>query len=86
MFSFFGATAPGGFVVGGVFSTIFAQWVWWSWGYWVMGVCFVLAGMGFLVILSSSRPKTHNNFNVIERLDLLGAAVGISGLVLINFA
>lgn len=87
VFSFFGATAPGGFVVGGVFSAIFAQWVWWPWGYWVMGiVCFILAGMGFVVIPSSSRPKTVNTFNIIERLDLLGAAVGISGLVLVNFA
>lgn len=87
VFSFFGATAPGGFVVGGVFSAIFTQWVWWPWGYWVMGtVCFVLAGMGFLVIPPSSRPKTDDNFNIIERLDLLGGTVGISGLVLVNFA
>lgn len=29
IFSLFGATAPGGFIVGGVFSSIFAQFVWW---------------------------------------------------------
>jgi MFS family permease len=29
IFSLFGATAPGGFIVGGVFSSIFAQFLWW---------------------------------------------------------
>ncbi|KAJ5464470.1 MFS general substrate transporter [Penicillium daleae] len=53
----------------------------------VMGiVCFVLAGIGFLVIPTSSRCKTDDHVNLTERLDLLGAAVGISALVLVNFA
>lgn len=87
VFSLFGACAPGGYVVGGVFSSIFAQLVWWPWGYWIMGiVCFILAGMGFLVIPSTPSPKKDDSINTVERLDLYGAAAGISGLVLINFA
>lgn len=87
VFSLFGACAPGGYVVGGVFSSIFAQLVWWPWGYWVMGiVCFILAAMGFLVIPYTPRPKTDRSVNLAERIDLYGAALGISGLVLINFA
>lgn len=31
-FSLFGATAPGGYVTGAAFSSIFAQLVWWPWG------------------------------------------------------
>ncbi|OGE49482.1 hypothetical protein PENARI_c021G05602 [Penicillium arizonense] len=50
IFSLFGATAPGGFVVGGVFSSIFAQLVWWPWAYWVMGIaCAMLALIGKVV-------------------------------------
>lgn len=87
IFSLFGATAPGGFIVGGVFSSIFAQLVWWPWGYWVMGmVCAVLALAGWLIIPYAPRPRFDDDIPFWERLDLLGAATGISGLVLINFA
>ncbi|KAL4891148.1 major facilitator superfamily domain-containing protein [Aspergillus ambiguus] len=87
IFSFFGATAPSGFIVGGVFSSIFAQLVWWPWAYWVMGmVCFVLAALGLLVIPYTPRPHLKDNVPIWVRLDLLGAVAGISALVLINFA
>lgn len=87
IFCLFGATAPGGFVVGGVFSSIFAQLVWWPWGYWVMGiVCFILAGLGPLVIPYSAPPKLDDDMSPTVRLDLAGAATGISGLALINLA
>ncbi|KAL5363112.1 MFS general substrate transporter [Aspergillus floccosus] len=86
IFSFFDATAPSGFIVGGVFS-IFAQLVWWPWAYWVMGmVCFVLAALGLLVIPYTPRPHFKDNVPICVRLDLLGAAAGISTLVLINYA
>ncbi|PYH70526.1 MFS transporter [Aspergillus vadensis CBS 113365] len=87
IFSCFGATAPGGFIVGGVFSSLFAQLVWWPWAYWVMGmVCFVLAALGILVIPVTHRPKFTDNMTAWLRLDILGAITGISALVLINFA
>ncbi|KAJ5700827.1 hypothetical protein N7536_003840 [Penicillium majusculum] len=87
IFSLFGATAPGGFIVGGVFSSIFAQLVWWPWGYWVMGItCAILALVGWLVIPYSPQPKFDDKLRLWQRLDLIGATVGISGLVLINFS
>ncbi|RHZ65510.1 uncharacterized protein CDV56_108070 [Aspergillus thermomutatus] len=87
VFSLFGAAAPGGFVVGGVFSSLFAQRVWWPWGYWVMGMgCFVLAGLGLLVIPHIPRQKFNDRLSPIVRLDVLGAATGICGLILINLA
>ncbi|KAL3484798.1 MFS general substrate transporter [Aspergillus germanicus] len=87
IFSFFGATAPSGFIVGGVFSSIFAQMVWWPWGYWVMGmVCFVFAVLGALLIPSTPKPHFKDDMSIWARIDLLGATVGISAMVLINFA
>ncbi|PYI18590.1 MFS general substrate transporter [Aspergillus violaceofuscus CBS 115571] len=87
IFSCFGATAPGGFIVGGVFSSIFAQLVWWPWAYWVMGiVCFVLSVLGLLVIPQTHRPQFKDGLSTWARLDVVGATTGISALVLINFA
>ncbi|KAJ5505223.1 hypothetical protein N7453_004180 [Penicillium expansum] len=87
IFSLFGATAPGGFIVGGVFSSIFAQLAWWPWGYWVMGItCAILALVGWLVIPYSYQPKFDDKLRFWQRLDLLGATAGISGLVLVNFS
>ncbi|PWY88217.1 MFS general substrate transporter [Aspergillus heteromorphus CBS 117.55] len=87
IFSCFGATAPGGFIVGGVFSSLFAQLVWWPWAFWVLGmVCFVLAALGILVIPHTHRPVFKDDLTTWTRLDILGAVTGISGLVLINFA
>lgn len=87
VFSLFGATAPAGFVVGGAFSSLFAQLVWWPWGYWVMGiVCAILAALGLLVIPRTPRPSFDDDLRFWIRLDLLGAVTGISGMVLVNFA
>ncbi|KAJ5730664.1 uncharacterized protein N7483_005172 [Penicillium malachiteum] len=87
IFSLFGATAPGGFIVGGVFSSLFAQLVWWPWGYWVLAiVCAVLALLGWIVIPNTPTPKFEDDLRFWQRLDLVGGAAGISGLVLINFA
>lgn len=64
IFNLFGATAPRGFIVGGVFSSIFAQLVWWPWGYWVMGiVCALLTCIGWLVIPFSPQLKLYDNLH-----------------------
>ena len=87
-FSLFGATAPGGFITGGAFSSIFAQLVWWPWGYWVMAmVCVLFAGLGLLVIPHIPVPRSEDDdLPVFERLDVLGSTTGVIGLVLINFS
>lgn len=87
IFCLFGATAPSGFVVGGVFASLLAQNVWWPWAYWIMGiVCFIVAFLGILVIPRSPRPKFVDDHSSWVRLDLLGAITGISALILLNFA
>lgn len=87
IFSLFGAAAPSGFVVGGVFAAIFSRLVWWPWSYWVMGMfCFLFAVLGLLAIPLTPTPRHTDNLSAIARIDLFGAVTGISGLVLINFA
>lgn len=87
-FSLFGATAPGGFITGAAFSSIFAQLVWWPWGYWVLAmVCVLFAGLGMIFIPYMPMSKTdEDDLPVMVRLDAFGACTGVIGLVLINFS
>jgi MFS family permease len=88
IFSVFGATAPNGYMVGAIFSAIFAQLLWWPWAYWVMAIaCIVLAVAGALIIPDAPRPTFEDkSISMISRIDLPGALTGVTGLVLINFA
>lgn len=84
-FSFFGATAPNGFVLGALFSSIFAEFVWWPWGYWVMAiVCFALSILVYLIVPLQESDITIRNEK--GQLDPWGSITGVVGLVLVNFA
>lgn len=84
-FSVFGATAPNGFVVGAVFSSIFSEFVWWPWGYWVMAmVCFALAILSYLIVPLQDSDVTRRKEK--GQLDPWGSITGVVGLVLVNFA
>ncbi|KAG9680278.1 MFS general substrate transporter, partial [Aureobasidium melanogenum] len=84
IFSIFGATAPGGFLLGAVFSSMLAQLAWWPWGYWILCIyCILLSGASFIVIPSDDPiswpiPK--------EKFDIPGTTVGVLGLVFLNVA
>ncbi|KAL7784556.1 MFS general substrate transporter [Trichoderma ceciliae] len=88
IFSMFGATAPGGFVLGAVFSSLFAELVWWPWAYFVMAmVCAVVAAAGIMIIPSTpGAVSLRSRTRLWEVIDIPGAAAGVTGLVLINFA
>lgn len=87
VFSIFGATAPGGFVIGAVFSSLFAQWVWWPWAYWVMGIfCFVIGAAAVIIIPNTPPPVHDKSISMLSRVDTAGSVSIIAGLVLINFA
>ncbi|KJZ75353.1 Drug resistance protein [Hirsutella minnesotensis 3608] len=88
VFSLFGATAPGGFVIGAVFSSLLTQLAWWPWAYWIMCVaCLILAVLGFLVIPWSPAPAPEGDTSSIwSRIDLFGCITGVAALVLFNFA
>lgn len=82
--SLFGATAPGGFVLGAVFSGIFAQLVWWPWAYWVLGM--VLAVMTIAAWLVVPAMPVSGGKPTVTEFDPVGTVLGVSGLVLFNFA
>ncbi|KAA8905154.1 hypothetical protein DIURU_001582 [Diutina rugosa] len=77
----FGAVAPGGFCFGAIFTAIFAQFSWWPWTFWTCGiVSIVLAASSILIV-----PK-HIGNKQAKSFDWLGSVVGVSGLILLNFA
>jgi MFS family permease len=88
VFSVFGATAPSGFLVGALFSSIFAQKAWWPWAYWSMGIInFLLALAGYFAIPHAPAPARENDgISMWSRIDGFGAVSGITALVLINLA
>lgn len=97
-FALFGASAPLGSVFGVLFAAIFAQLAWWPWAYWT--TCLVSCGLAITAIFTiprddlgsrapSNSPQAgaeHQGSPSIRDFDFLGAATGVSSLVLFNFA
>lgn len=84
IFSLFGATAPGGFILGAVFSGIFTELVWWPWSYWVLGMVLALmVVISWFIVppmpVAGGKPR-------LQEFDVVGTTLGVCGLVLFNFA
>lgn len=80
VFSLFGAFAASGSILGGVFSSLFAQKVWWPWAYWSMAVVCSLTAMAAFFIIPTLPNHGKKSF------DVLGSVLGVAGLVLLNVA
>ncbi|OWB58848.1 hypothetical protein B5S28_g4934 [[Candida] boidinii] len=81
----FAAVAPGGFVIGAIFSAIFGQFATWPWMYYTTAIISVFVMMiSYLTIPKNigSRPKVVN----YKSFDILGSITGVSALVLFNFS
>lgn len=79
----FGAVAPSGFVLGSLFTGLFAQLVSWPWFFYMMCmVCAIIAFIGFLVIPVNIGSSTDKR----QAFDCFGAVSGVCALVLVNFA
>lgn len=64
IFCLFGATAPGGFLLGAVFSSLLSQRLWWPWSYWVLCfACLSLAVFGFFAI-PATPPREPQSLKV----------------------
>lgn len=80
VFSLFGAFAASGSILGGVFSSLFAQKVWWPWAYWCMAIVCCLTAIGTFFIIPTLPNHGKKSF------DVLGSVIGVAGLVLLNVA
>jgi len=88
VFALFGATAPVGAMIGAVFAGLWNL-VWWPWTFWTFAI-----GLAGISVVSNfvipepprkTRPETTVS-GLIHQLDLLGGLVGVTALVLFNFA
>lgn len=89
VFSLFGATAPTGFLVGAVFSSLIAQKGWWPWAYWVLSiVCLLLAALTIFAVPNTTKKPIPEDekASIWQRIDLAGSIAGVSALILFNFA
>ncbi|PYH40137.1 MDR family MFS transporter, partial [Aspergillus saccharolyticus JOP 1030-1] len=88
VFALFGAMAPNGALLGAVFAAIISQLGWWPWTFWSMSIyCFLLAILGAIVIPAAYSPAREMDISqIVQELDLLGAALGVTSLVLVNLA
>lgn len=81
IFALFGASAPSGFNLGGIFSGLVAQFSDWEWAFYLTAIVGAVYVGLVAWIVPADRNQTKN-----ESFDLLGAITGVSGLVLFNFA
>ena len=87
IFSLFGATAPSGFLLGAVISSLLAEKAWWPWSFWVMCfACLLLAVLGFLIIPAAPAGNSDANSSIWQRVDAFGSVTGVAALILFNFA
>lgn len=88
VFAIFGAMAPSGGCLGHTFGVLFAL-AWWPWAYWALALLLVgLAVLSAVVVPSQpvEAPVRLDFRAKVRELDLAGAVVGITALVLINVA
>jgi MFS family permease len=99
-FALFGASAPVGFVVGSVMSSLLSEKAHWTWAYWAQAIaCMVMAVISLIIIPSiPAMVATTSQANatieegsseeepVWKRLDVPGAILGVTALILINIA
>ena len=90
VFAVFGATAPGGAVIGGLFAGLFSELTWWPWTFWSFSIALAgIAILGSIVIPNPPRKIVMQKWSLrdhLTELDLLGGLCGVTALVLINFA
>ncbi|KAF3034319.1 hypothetical protein E8E12_004704 [Didymella heteroderae] len=89
VFSLFGACAPSGAVVGGTFAGLWSL-LWWPWTFWTFGIALALLGiLSYFILPAVPLKQEEQDLTMTQRigeLDLLGATVGITAMILFNFA
>lgn len=88
VFAIFGAAAPVGAVLGAVFAGSFDL-VWWPWAFWSFAIflaCIAVVGSYIIPEAPKKFAKAMTLRETMVELDILGGFVGITALILINFA
>ena len=88
VFATFGATAPGGAVVGSVFAGLFNL-AWWPWTFWSFAIalaCLAVAGSYVIPEPPKKFAKQMTWREKVAELDVLGGLTGVTALILVNFA
>lgn len=79
----------GGAVVGGTFAGLWSL-LWWPWTFWTFGIALVALAIISVIVLPpvplDPKVRALSIRSRIRELDLLGAAVGITAMILFNFA
>ncbi|KAI1325191.1 major facilitator superfamily domain-containing protein [Xylariaceae sp. FL0255] len=87
-FALFGACAPSGSIVAAAFSGLF-ELAWWPWTFFTFAIVLVVLAVLVVIVVPSipcARAPPRSWAETFEAMDLLGGVVGVTALVLINFA
>lgn len=87
-FSLFGATAPNGSILGAVFSSLFAL-SWWPWAFWFSAMGITLTTIAAYYVIPDTIqeiPPAKPWRQTLHDIDLFGGLIGVTALVLFNFA
>lgn len=89
-FAIFGAMAPGGAVIGAVFASLFAL-VSWPWAFYSFAIalaCMSIATCFFVPSppLPAEPVEDKSVLHLLARLDIFAGLLGVTSLILINFA
>jgi MFS family permease len=91
VFSLFGACAPMGSIVGGLFAGLWSLLEnGWPWTFYTTAIAlFILAALSVVILPSVPIQPAYRNLSFKQKfveLDILGATVGITAMILFNFA
>ncbi|KAF2171386.1 hypothetical protein M409DRAFT_63688 [Zasmidium cellare ATCC 36951] len=87
VFSLYAFGSPAGWVLGCVFSALFAQLAWWPWMFWTTTiVCMVLAAATALVVPQTRHSSGLQDDSQRPKFHPINTLAGVSGLVLFCFA
>lgn len=87
-FSIFGAMAPGGSILGALTAGLFTL-SWWPWALWFFSILLAVVTVVAFFAIPDPPKRRDQEMSAAEKfrnMDLPGAVVGITALVLINFA